>query len=276
MEWLETARSPRVKPDRRAKMVSRKHRGNLGPAAGNIGMMFRHVICVAEAAAMVSRDTGITDTYTLDTMIYGMVRDPCIGSAVTQAAIKTGVAAMKAAGNSDTEPEFKTPTIKLNNRCWSLNPVAGGYIATGNIGSGKHPVRVAIGVPKDVGDRVSKHRLGELTITPEKYTISYTKDVDPVPGRDPTLGNTYSVIELTSGVDRVAGPPKNVLGVDINSTNMTISDNRITIQVDLSKEVESVLAAKVAMAKAKEGPHRMGKEARQAGVSRQRTLQGSA
>ena len=250
MEWLETVRSPRVKPDRRAKTASRRHRGNLGPAAGNMGMAFRHVICVAEAAAMVSRDTGITDTYTLDTMIYHMVRDPRIGSAVTQAAIKTGVAAMKAARNDDAEPEFKVPTIKLNNRCWSLNPVAGGYIATGNVGSGKYPMRVAIGVPKDVGDRVSKHRLGELTITPEKYTISYTKDVDPMPGRDLSLGNKYSIIELTSGVDRVAGQPKNVLGVDINSTNITISDNHITIQVDMSREVNRVLAAKVALAKA--------------------------
>ena len=255
MERLETARSPRMKPDRRAKMASRRHHGNLGPAAGDIGMAFRHMVCVAEAAAMVSRDTGITDTYTLDTMIYHMVRDPRIGSAVTQAAIKTGAAAMKAARNDDTEPEFKTPAIKLNNRCWSLNPVAGGYIATGNIGSGKYPMRVAIGVPKDVGDRVSKHRLGELTITPEKYTISYTKDVDPVPGRDPALGNKYSIIELTSGVDRVAGQPKNVLGVDINSTNMTISDNHITIQVDLSREVNRVLAAKVDMAKATKKDH---------------------
>ena len=215
--------------------VSRKHHGNLGPASSGIDRVFRHVVRVAETAAMVSRTTGVTDTHTVDTMMYHMVHDPSVGSAVTQAAIKTGVAAMKAARNDDTEPEFKTPTIKLNNQRWRLNPVAGGYIATGNVGSGKHPVRVAIGVPKDVGDRVSKHRLGELTITPEKYTISYTKDVDPVPGRDPTLGNTYSVIELTSGVDRVAGPPKNVLGVDINSTNMTISDNHITIQVDLSK-----------------------------------------
>ena len=182
MAKLEAAH---VKPDRRAKMVSRKHHGNLGPAAGNMGMVFRHVICVAEAAAMVSRDTGVTDTHTLDTMMYHMVRDPRVRSAVTQAAIKTGAAAMKAARNDDAEPEFKTPAIKLNNQCWRINPVAGGYIATGNIGSGKHPVRVAIGVPKDVGDRISEYRLGELTITPEKYTISYTKDVDPCPAATP-------------------------------------------------------------------------------------------
>ena len=49
MAGLEAAH---VKPDRRAKMVSRKHHGNLGPAAGNMGMVFWHVICVAEAAAM--------------------------------------------------------------------------------------------------------------------------------------------------------------------------------------------------------------------------------
>ncbi|MCE2509168.1 MAG: hypothetical protein J4G04_07750 [Nitrosopumilaceae archaeon] len=127
----------------------------------------------------------MTDTHTLDTMMYHIVRDPRVRSAVTQAAIKTGAATMKAARNDGMEPEFKTPAIKLNNQCWRLNPVAGGYIATGNIGSGKHPVRVAIGVPKDVGDRVSEHRLGELTITSEKYTISYTKDVDPCPAATP-------------------------------------------------------------------------------------------
>ena len=254
VEQPKTEPTQDVKPDRRAKTVSRKHHGNLGPAAGNIGIVFRHVIRVAEAAAMVSRTTGVTDTHTLDTMIYHMVHDPRVGSVVTQAAIKTGAAAMKAAG-SDAEPEFKIPMIKLNNTRWRLNPVAGGYLATGNVGSGKHPVHVVIGVPKDVGDRVSKNRLGELTITPDKYTISYTKDVDPIPGRDPALGNKYSVVELTSGVDRVAGPAKNVLGIDINATNMTISDSHTTTQIDMSEEVESVLAAKVAMAKAAKRDH---------------------
>ncbi|MCE2509169.1 MAG: hypothetical protein J4G04_07755, partial [Nitrosopumilaceae archaeon] len=76
-----------------------------------------------------------------------------------------------------------------------------------------------------------------------------------MPGRDPTLGSRYSIIELTSGVDRVAGPPKNVLGIDINATNMTISDNHTTLQVDISKGVESVLAAKVAMARAAKRDH---------------------
>ena len=243
------------KPDRRAKLASRRHRGNLGPASDDMGVVFRHVRRVAEAAAMASRTTGVTDTHTLDTMIYHLVHDSRVRSDVTQAAIKTGVAAMRAARNDGMEPEFKIPMIKLNNKCWRLNPVAGGYIATGNIGSRKHPVRVAIGVPKDVGDRVSRHRLGELTTTPHQYTISYTKDVDPMPARDPSLGNKYHIIELTSGVDRVAGPPKNVLGVDINSTNMTAGDNHTTVQIDVSKEVNRVLDAKVAMAKAAKRDH---------------------
>ncbi len=229
-----------IKPDRRPKAVSRRHRGRLGPASDDIGRVFRHVRDVAETAALVSRQTGITDTFTIDTMVYGYVRDPRIRAAITQAAIKTGVAAMKAAG-PDAEPEFKVPTIKLNHRCWNLNPVAGGYLATANMGP---RMRVAIGVPKSVGDRISEHRLGELTITPARYVISYTRDVEPMPDRDPSLGNKYHVSELASGIDRVAGPPRGVLGVDINTTNVTISSENTTIQIDTAGAVGRVLAAK--------------------------------
>ena len=113
------AAAQEAKPERIPKGVSRLHHGNLGPAAADIGKVFKHVRYVAEVAAMVSRQTGITDTHTIDTMIYRHVRDPAILADVTQAAISDGLAAMKAArtmGKDNVEPEFKTGAIKLNNR----------------------------------------------------------------------------------------------------------------------------------------------------------------
>ena len=258
-----------AKPDRRAKTVSRPHCKNLGPASDTISMVFRHVICVAETAAMVSRRTGITDTYTLGTMIYKYVRDPRVNSAVTQAAIKTGVAAMKGAG-PDAKPEFKVPAIKLNNQRWRLNPVAGGYVITCNVGSGKCPIYVAIGVPKNIGDRILEHRPGELTITPEKYVISYTKDVPPMEPRDPSLGSKYDIVELISGVDRVAGPPKNVVGADINTANVTIYDSHAAIQIDMSKELDAVLEAKRRQMSAARQDHTNWEEKRGRPISRKR------
>ncbi|MBI1657893.1 MAG: transposase [Thaumarchaeota archaeon] len=239
---MDPACTPHMKTDRLAKAVSRFHRGNLGPASDGISGVFRHVQYVAETAALVSRQTGITDTFEMTSLMYEYVVSSRVSAAVTQAAIKTGVAAMKA--RPDAEPEFKTPTIKLNNQCWRLNPVAGGYVATGNIGSRERPIRVVVGVPKDVGARVSEHRPGELTITPEKYAISYTKEVEVMPDRDPERGSKHDIIEIISGVDRVAGSPQNVLGIDINATNVTITDNTTTVQIDTSGDVERVLGAK--------------------------------
>ena len=245
------------KPDRRPKAVSRFHRGKLGPASKGIKGVFQHVLLVAETAAMVSRQTGITDTHTIDTMMYHMVKSDRVKADATQAAIKTGVAAMKAARTigKDTEPEFKVPTIKLNNKCWRLNRVADGYVATANIGSGKHPVCMAINVPASVARRVLECRLGELTITPEKYVISYTKAVEPMPERDPSLGDTYTVSELASGVDRVAGPPRNVLGTDINATNTTTTSGSTTFWIDTSSEVEEVVNAKTRQVEAAKRDH---------------------
>ena len=58
------------KMDKRSKTVLRLHHGRLGPASSSIDGVFRYVRHVAETAAMVSRNTGITDTHTIDTMIY--------------------------------------------------------------------------------------------------------------------------------------------------------------------------------------------------------------
>ena len=245
------------KPDRRPKAVSRHHRGKLGPASDGIRGVFQHALLVAETTAMVSRQTGITDTHTIDTMMYHMVKSDRVKADVTQAAIKTGVAAMKAARTigKDTEPEFKVPTIKLNNKCWRLNKVAGGYVATANVGSRKHPMCIAINVPASVARRVLECRLGELTITPEKYVITYTKAVEPMPERDPALGDTYTVSELASGVDRIAGPVRNVLGTDINTTNVTVASGNNTFRIDTSDEVEKVIAAKTRQVEATKRDH---------------------
>ena len=85
--------------------------------------------------------------------------------------------------------------------------------------------------------------------------VSYTKDVEPMPERDPSLENRYSVSELASGVDRVAGPPRNVLGTDINATNITVTSGSATYQIEATDDVERVIDAKTRQIEATKRDH---------------------
>ncbi len=149
--------------------------------------VFKHVKMVAEIAYIIANNTG-KDTFGVSTLMYRTVRgsDAKVYSTITQTAIRDGVATYKAyktntaEGRKVSEPVFRNPVVKLTNQNWSLNPIAGGYMAVANVGSRKHRCMIAIPVSADVVRRIGNNELGELWITPTTYTITYHNKVPKI------------------------------------------------------------------------------------------------
>ncbi len=211
--------------------------------------MFEHVKKVAEVAYIMAHSTG-KNTYDVDVLIYHTMRgsDPKVYSAITQTAIRDGVAAHKtyrtkaAQGMKVSEPVFRNPVVKLKNQNWRLNPIAGGYMAIANVGSSKHPHMIAIPVSSDVVRRIGQNKLGKLWITPTTYTITYYNKVPEV--EKPHPHGKSEIIELLTDVGYVGGTPKDVIGVDINEKNITVGDKNTMIQFDLSYTIQAIEDAK--------------------------------
>ena len=201
-------------------------------------------------AFAVSIDTQISDYHTLCVHLYGELRDPQVRASITQAAIRDGVSAANAyrtatknaAGKPPSEPEFERPVVKLNSQSWRLNKIAEGYIAEANIGSRESPLYIMINVPCSVAKRVEGYEPGELWITPDTYTITYSKKVSRV--QRPVPSGKSTVAELVAGVGRVNDPPKNIIAVDLNAENITTGDGYTIVQFDLSKSINSITSAK--------------------------------
>ena len=145
---------------------------------------FSHSVYVRSVAFAVSMETQISDFHALCGHLYGELRDPQVRASITQSAIRDGVSAANAhrtatknaAGSKPpSEPEFDKPVVKLNSQGWKLNGIAGGYIVKANIGSRESPLRIIINVPRSVAKRIEKYELSELWITPDTYTITYSK-----------------------------------------------------------------------------------------------------
>ena len=132
--------------------------------------------------------------------------------------------------------------MKLNNQSWRLNSIAEGYVAKANIGSRESPLHILINVGRSVAKRVEMYDLGELWITPETYTITYSRKVPKV--RRPVPSGKSEIMELLADMGRVPGPPKNILAVDLNAENVTAGDGANMVQFDLSESVNAIVDAK--------------------------------
>ena len=99
-----------------------------------------------------------------------------------------------------------------------------------------------INVSRSVAKRVEGYDLGELWITPDTYTITYSKKVPRV--QRPVPSGKSTVAELVAAVGRVNGPPKNIIAVDLNAENITAGDGFTMVQFDLSKSTNHTIPAK--------------------------------
>ena len=231
--------------DKEIRAITRPHRLKLG-----IHHIFRHSIYVRNCAFAVSMETGISDFHTVCQHLYGKMREPYVRASITQAAIRDGVAAANSyrtalknhAGKPPSEPEFSRPVLKLNNQSWRLNKIAEGYVAKANVGSRESPCVIIINVGRSVAKRIEMYDLGELWITGDTYTITYSRKVPSV--RRPVPYGKSEIIELAADVGRVPGPPKNILAVDLNAGNITAGDGHTMVQFDLSGMVDDTVEAK--------------------------------
>ena len=139
--------------------------------------VFSYVNIVAAVAAYVSIAHDIRNSQTLDTLIYHLVRDCTMGADITQTAIRRGCAAAKNIYEAEQAPNFKKSVIIIKAGKWKLKPLAGMYLVEAQVGSRTNPIPIRFLIPKRVGDMLQGYRLGELWITPAKYTITYSKMV---------------------------------------------------------------------------------------------------
>ena len=87
------------------------------------------------------------------------------------------------------------------------------------------------------------YELGELWITPDTYTITYSKKVPKV--QRPVPSGKSTVAELVADVGRVHERPKNILAADLNATNITAGDDTSMVQFDLSESISRIITAKI-------------------------------
>ena len=165
----------------RNRMVTRSHSMDAAP----LRHIFRHANMVAVAAAYISIRYDTRDTRTVRDMIYHIIKDDRIRSDITQAAIRRGVAAAKHIDDPECAPNFRGQVFTMAAGKWSLNRVAEGYVAHMEVGSRSNPQHIQFSVPKPIGELLERHDAGEITISPTKYTISFTKYVPKVRRLDP-------------------------------------------------------------------------------------------
>lgn len=176
-------------------------------------------------------------------MICHTVRDDTIRSDITQTAIRLGVTAAKNIYEPEQSPEFKNPVAIIKAGQWSLNQAAGGYVVHASVGSRSHPSHVTFNIPKWLGDRLSKHTLGELLITPETCSISYSKRVKMVRELVPPR-NRASIPELSSGVPYLHDACEPLMAVDMNAYGAMVGAKDMVAKFDFTKRINRVLATR--------------------------------
>ena len=204
---------------------------------------FTYVNIVAAVAAYVSIVHGIRNSQMLDTLIYHLVKDSAFGADITQTAIRRGCAAAKNIYEAERGPNFKRGVIICKAGTWKLKPLANMYLMEAQVGSRANPIHVRFLIPKRVGGMLQGYRLGELLITPTKYTITYSKAVKAVREPDPQR-NPASIIELSSGVRYLQDEPEPLIAVDMNSYGAMSHDGTTITKYDFSKRVDDVMNAR--------------------------------
>lgn len=223
----------------RNRMVTRSHNMDTAP----LRHIFRHANMVAAVAAYISIRYDIRDARTVRDMIYHIIKDDAIRSDITQAAIRRGVAAAKHIDEPESAPGFRGQVFTMAAGKWSLNPVAGGFVVHMEAGSRSHPQHVQFGVPKPVGELLERYDAGEITISPTKYTISFTNYVPKVREPEPPRRQA-SIPELTSTIPYLHGTPEPLLAVDMNAWGAMAGDGHTMSRFDLSKRVDAVEIAR--------------------------------
>lgn len=229
--------------DRRLEWRERAIPWNHRMDTAHLRHIFRHMNMVAAVAAYVSIRFDVRNSRQVDTMIYHIVKDDRIRSDITQTAIRRGVAAAKHIDDPEMAPDFRNPVITIKAGQWGLNPVAEGFVAHMEVGSRSHPQHVQFGVPKRVGEELSKYDVGEISITPAKCTISFTNYVPKVRELDPPRRKA-SIPELTSTISYLQSEPEPLLAADMNGWGAMVSDGHTTARFDLSERVDAVEIAR--------------------------------
>ena len=233
-------------PERAVKNITRPYHEDL-----DMDRVFRHALKVEAAAFTVVMQTGLKNWHAVNHHLYHMIHDDTISSDITQTAIRDGVAAANAhrtavlnaaPGQTISEPEFRNPVVKIKNTRWALNRHGRDYMATANVGSRTSPHRIRIRVPRSVVRRLGDGGLGELWITPAKYTITRANIVESV--QRPVPSGRTTISEALANVGRVTDAPKEILGVDINAKNVTFGNRSVMVQVDTSETLDAVVRAK--------------------------------
>ena len=213
--------------------------------------VFAYVNLVAAVAAYVSITHGVRNSQALDTLIYHLVKDAAFGADITQTAIRRGCAAAKNIHEAEMAPNFKNGVIICKAGTWRLKPLANMYLVEAQVGSRANPIRIRFLIPKRVGDMLQKYRLGELLITPAKYTITYSKAVKAVRELEPQR-NPVSIIELTSGVRYLQDEHEPLIAVDMNSYGAMSYDGTTITKYDFTKRVDDVMNARTSKPQADE------------------------
>ena len=212
---------------------------------------FTYVNIVAAVAAYVSIAHGIRNSQALDTLIYHLVKDSAFGADITQTAIRRGCAAAKNIHEAEMAPNFKRGVIICKAGTWKLKPLANMYLIEAQVGSRTNPIHMRFLIPKRVGDMLQKYRLGELLITPTKYTITYSKAVKAARELDPPR-NQASIIELASGVRYLQDEPEPLIAVDMNAYGAMSYDGTTITKYNFTKQVDDVVNARTSKPQADE------------------------
>ena len=223
----------------RNRMVTRSHNMDATP----LRHIFRHANMVAAVAAYVSIRFDVRNFRQVNVMIYHLVKDDRVRSDITQTAIRRGVAAAKHIDDPERAPNFRGQVFTMAAGKWSLNRVAEGYVAHMGVGSRSHPQHVQFSVPKPIGELLERYDAGEITISPAKYTISFTKYVPKVRRLDPPRREA-SIPELTSTISYLQSKPEPLLAVDMNGWGAMAGDGHTVKKFDLSKRVDAVEVAR--------------------------------
>lgn len=175
--------------------------------------------------------------------IHYLVKDAAFGADITQTAIRRGCAAAKNIYEAERAPNFKKGVIIIKADRWKLKPLAGMYLVEAQVGSRANQILIQFLIPQRVGDMLQRYRLGELWITPTKYTITYSKTVKAVRELDPPR-NPVSIGELTSCVRYLQDEPEPLMSVDMNAYGAMVYDGTVLTKYDFSKQVDDVVNAR--------------------------------
>ena len=98
-------------------------------------------------------------------------------------------------------------------------------------------------MPKWLGDRMSDYKMGELWITPESCTITYSETVKNVRGLDPPR-NKASVPEPSSGAPYLHDTCEPLMAADMNGCGAMVGTNGMVAKFDFTQQISRVPAAR--------------------------------